>query len=763
MKYKSMEDLRNLSDKEVEDFLKKYWKTETLTFYGVFIPNGETPDKFSGTMTKVKVPGSQIFLKYPLADIGVVSFKIPANQKLAGKYFKFSCRLLPSYNNRCQLQILLNTLTEIDSRTYHLVTGKQNLNTAVADRAEPKAKEPSPLTRRYQILDDEETGWGRNISQLIGVYKKQGDGTYCLEDIRKTDLTRLERYPRTTFNVGPLVLQKPIEGLDEGQCCLFNWKFTFASKVNPCEIEVDESKPIIFISPKDLITSIAEHRSLQTVAEHTEGRQSDVVVLIYDLLHEADLYCGKATDVQISLTDKHLSFQHTGRPLSAETILYLCGLGSEIPYVDDKIMYHCRGLREFLLANEHTIIVSNGFTIRFDNDGGRLSVVWLDHKDLPRELKISLSRNKRFTETVILPFDGKKEVQNNYKVGLRCVFEDTQNIAFFSNIGKVTVRVKGSKAKTLDRKEWIVSREYKAFIPKEKRPKLIDKKETAIMFACSHKGKELIGEEESPAYSLIPTTSSFGFPFLMQMDIHINKTNYTINHRDSWNKVYAEIAGRLFAKWITDLTVKAEFTSESIYAIVPKFDECIDRHPEEKTFISLFQKGFKEVILEENDGGKPAARRTNKKDTEVKTAQGDATPVRGNVYVIDTNIFVNCPNIISKMGKNDTVILSAKVIDELDNLKYKLEAKDLRNVQKALKNINVAIDKGKVRMEMSDISLLPRDFDRHNPDNNILSVVLRHKSESPTLLTSDNGLQIKAKAMGIKVTGLKEFQTSKRK
>ena len=39
MKYKSMEDLRKLSDKEVEDFLKIYWKTDELTFYGIFEPN----------------------------------------------------------------------------------------------------------------------------------------------------------------------------------------------------------------------------------------------------------------------------------------------------------------------------------------------------------------------------------------------------------------------------------------------------------------------------------------------------------------------------------------------------------------------------------------------------------------------------------------------------------------------------------------------------------------------------------------------------
>ena len=626
-------------------------------------------------------------------------------------------------------------------------------------------KPVSPLTHRFQILEDEETGWGKNINQLMGVYRRQHDGTCCLDDIRKPDLTKLQTYPKTTFHVGPLLLSKPIEGLEEGQYCLFNWKFTFKNKVNPCEMVVDEDKPIVFVGPKDFISAIEKAQEASATAQvTTDNRQADVCVLIYDLLYEANRYCGTSNDAQFYLTDHYLSFQHTGRKLTGENILELCGLGTwwNGDNDDNQIAYHCKGMREFLFSNNHTIIVSNGFYVRFDSEGGRLKVHWVEKAELSRDIKISLARNKRFTETLFLPFDRKdKAAQNNYKVGLHCVFDDVQNIAFFANIGKVILKIKGDKPKTLDRKEWVVSREYKTFVPKDVRKEQSSKKQTGVMFACLHKGKTLIGEEESPVYSLMPTASSFGFPFLMQLDVHVNKTNYTINHRDAWNRAYAEIAGRLFAKWIIDLTQKAEYTSTSIYSIVPKFEKCIERHPEEKTFISSFQSGFKDVILKENEGEKPQTikeepaknvRTRNKAVANSKPASGE-----GNLYVIDTNIFVNCPNIISKMGKNATVILSAKVVDELDNLKYKLEDKDLRNVQMALKNINVAIDKGKVRMEMSDVSLLPRDFDRHNPDNNILSVVLRHKSESPTLLTSDNGLQIKAKAIGINVVGLKDF------
>lgn len=133
-----------------------------------------------------------------------------------------------------------------------------------------------------------------------------------------------------------------------------------------------------------------------------------------------------------------------------------------------------------------------------------------------------------------------------------------------------------------------------------------------------------------------------------------------------------------------------------------------------------------------------------------------------NIYVIDTNVFVNCPDIISKIDKKYKVVLSAKVIDELDHLKIKLNADGVRNVQKALKNINQEIDKRDIKMELTDLSLLPQDFDRRSPDNNILTVLLKYKNENPILLTSDNGLQIKAKGLGLTVISLKDYQKERR-
>jgi DNA replication ATP-dependent helicase Dna2 len=128
-----------------------------------------------------------------------------------------------------------------------------------------------------------------------------------------------------------------------------------------------------------------------------------------------------------------------------------------------------------------------------------------------------------------------------------------------------------------------------------------------------------------------------------------------------------------------------------------------------------------------------------------------------NIYIIDTNVFIDQPDIISKIDKKYQVILSAKVIDELDKLKVRLSEEQKKNIQKAIKQINDSFDKRNIKMDTADLTLLPSDFDKKSPDNFILTVALKYKDESPIMLTSDNGLQVKSKGFGITTITLKDF------
>lgn len=128
-----------------------------------------------------------------------------------------------------------------------------------------------------------------------------------------------------------------------------------------------------------------------------------------------------------------------------------------------------------------------------------------------------------------------------------------------------------------------------------------------------------------------------------------------------------------------------------------------------------------------------------------------------NIYIIDTNVFVDQPDIISKIDQKYSIVLSAKVIDELDYLKISLTEEQKKNVQKALRQINENIDRRGIKMDTADLTLLPNDFNKKSPDNFILSVALKYIGENPIMLTSDNALQIKAKGLNITTITLKEF------
>lgn len=136
---------------------------------------------------------------------------------------------------------------------------------------------------------------------------------------------------------------------------------------------------------------------------------------------------------------------------------------------------------------------------------------------------------------------------------------------------------------------------------------------------------------------------------------------------------------------------------------------------------------------------------------------------KSETYVIDTNVFVDCPDIIKKINRQSNIILSAKVVDELDKLKITLSESGKKSVQQALKIINQSMGQRKIQFEIADTRVLPKDFNRQSPDNMILSVAIRYKEDKPILMTSDNGLQIKAKGMGIQTICLQDFLKSSKK
>jgi len=128
-------------------------------------------------------------------------------------------------------------------------------------------------------------------------------------------------------------------------------------------------------------------------------------------------------------------------------------------------------------------------------------------------------------------------------------------------------------------------------------------------------------------------------------------------------------------------------------------------------------------------------------------------------FIIDTNVFLDDPNVLSHVSSTDYVCLSLKVLDELDKFKIKEDAQRSENAVKAIKSINDLAKKkySRLRFEKADIQNLPSDLSPKSPDNLILCVAIQHKDHNPFMITSDKGLQNKCTALGIPNYSLSEF------
>lgn len=163
--------------------------------------------------------------------------------------------------------------------------------------------------------------------------------------------------------------------------------------------------------------------------------------------------------------------------------------------------------------------------------------------------------------------------------------------------------------------------------------------------------------------------------------------------------------------------------------------------------------GHDDIVLVLNDSIKSFESQLNGRESFLKQE------LLQKNYIIDTNVFVIFPKIMDFIDKGDRIILTGKVLEELDKLKVKLSGKEKRNVREAIKAINEKIRmKSKTfKTEFADTNLLPEDFDKTNPDNIILSVALKFRNRNPFLITNDLNFQNRAASMGIPFKGLKDL------
>lgn len=123
----------------------------------------------------------------------------------------------------------------------------------------------------------------------------------------------------------------------------------------------------------------------------------------------------------------------------------------------------------------------------------------------------------------------------------------------------------------------------------------------------------------------------------------------------------------------------------------------------------------------------------------------------------DTSALMHSPEGVDKLleKENAKALISSIVLDELD------EHKDFGNgernymARQAFKLINKLEDEGRILTAIRENAKLPEEFDMSVPDNKILACLLdmqkNNKLFDIKLLTYDNGMKAKAKALGIPI------------
>lgn len=249
--------------------------------------------------------------------------------------------------------------------------------------------------------------------------------------------------------------------------------------------------------------------------------------------------------------------------------------------------------------------------------------------------------------------------------------------------------------------------------------------------------------------------------FILEQNSIADKANAFLNTKiDSDAKASLDRLNTTIKKHITGIENSHKlFLAEKLLQLSNSFEANTSDKLED---VVQFENNLKEIEAECFDDYKDIKSAINvfkeKVQSEIKRIKEE---VLAKTYIIDTNVFIKDPDIISKIDVKHYVALSLSVIEELDKLKTIADTKS--NASKAIANINTALKKSsnskfsRVRKARADLTLLPDELQKKTADNLLLSLGLVYKKQNPTLLTLDRNFQSKAMMLDIPLVTMYEL------
>ena len=490
-------------------------------------------------------------------------------------------------------------------------------------------------------------------NQFIGQFVPH-EGRYMITDIRNTDFTKIEDKERGVKNLS--ISFKSNKPFNRFAYYKFTWVLL---ETVPLKFGIDLREEITPIYPKDIVSCLYEGimrypagaakkiaRSLDTLKKQLT--QSGKEVFIYELLQNANDYPRHAkiagedkvlpVEVEFHIAKNYLTFEHTGEYFNPKNIAAICDINDgEKADNTEAIGYKGIGFKTVFLDNDYILLNTGNYTFRFDksatdviNTPWQILPIWTENNEIDTDIKSVFRQhpNDEFrVKFALQPRDKEiltdEDRDDNYIDLFTDVFESERVILFIPNIKKVSIFIDGQDepiVREKDNKDWCVSDSLVDDIPEditdkindvlenpdslrsdgyEKIPeKYMNFRKTAVKFACKKAERKLMPVDDAMLYCYLPAKrADWGFNFLMNTDMVPNGQRDDIEDIEL-NHVIARIAGKQFFYWIKQLIESKKYDLDSIFSLIPDFDECKKRRVY-KTFIEEFQEEFEKLIKEE--------------------------------------------------------------------------------------------------------------------------------------------------------------------
>lgn len=632
------------SDEQIIEYLCSYWECDDFVFDCTIDDKPyktSRPENYKGSIRSISY--NRKFICYPNGKYPIF-FNISAITKFQFQKGQFKMRFelesrerRESFGNMFMLRPVYSSLYQLNAEKLRVFSQKR------AERG--KTEHSSAEKELFEY-------WGVADCNFIGYYHyDMEDELSIVDDIRKPNFAKIPYYPNDVQkNPISLHYKGEIKGITPGNYYLFNWRLSGNNPENPYEIYIDFHFQPQPIRPQWFIDQLFADRYndksknfessanfLDTLSKQLSAKES---TFIYELLQNANDYPvnGVPVDVEFHITDKYLVFMHSGDYFNVRNISGICGINEKEKTANIKtIGYKGIGFKTVFLNNHYVYIKTGDYSFRFDKEASKIKrleapwpilPVWTPEDEVEPEIaSIFNAANKKYRVKIALRPDNPAILhtgRKNYEALFREVFDDSNLILFIPNIRSVKVYINGILERdcVIDEAKWLVSdyeeninEDFQALVNKDidtgksRIPeKYKDFERTKVSFACRKDGRELLPIENANLYCYLPTSATWGFPFLMNTDMipkgdrdDIEREVYLKDEDETnFNLELARIAGEKFFSWIKDLMESGEYDYDSIFALVPDFDKCKKTQGYKyDDFIEMFQSGFESKMDKE--------------------------------------------------------------------------------------------------------------------------------------------------------------------